>query len=85
MEVHKRVQKLKATVSLAENFPLSLQDQLMPILDLMVRCFMLMLSMLLTPPPPPCCPQALNTPHFAKVKDFISMQMPAGFPVKLGE
>ena len=35
-EVNRRVQKLKATVSLAETFPLSLQDQIMPIIDLMV-------------------------------------------------
>lgn len=29
-------------------------------------------------------PQALNTPHFAKIKDFINMQMPSGFPIKFG-
>ena len=36
VEVAMRVQKLKATVWLAENFPLSLQEQIMPIIDLMV-------------------------------------------------
>ncbi|XP_064391517.1 ankyrin repeat domain-containing protein 13B-like isoform X2 [Halichondria panicea] len=25
---------------------------------------------------------AMNTPHFAKVKDFINLQMPSGFPVR---
>lgn len=28
--------------------------------------------------------QAMNTPHFAKVKDFINLQMPSGFPVRFG-
>ena len=35
-EVSTRTQKLKATVCLAEDFPLSLQEQIMPIIDLMV-------------------------------------------------
>lgn len=39
MEVAPRVQKLKATVWLAEDFPLSLQEQIMPIIDLMVRTY----------------------------------------------
>ncbi len=29
--------------------------------------------------------QSLNTPHFAKVKDFINLQMPSGFPIKFGK
>ena len=28
--------------------------------------------------------QAMNTPHFAKMKDFINLQMPSGFPIKFG-
>ena len=36
VEVASRVQRLKATVWLAEDFPLSLQEQIMPIIDLMV-------------------------------------------------
>ena len=36
VEVAPRIQKLKATVWLAEDFPLSLQEQIMPIIDLMV-------------------------------------------------
>lgn len=78
-EVHTKVQRLKATVSLAETFPLSLQDQIMPIIDLMVSWVVFHVT---TNPSP--SPQALNTPHFAKVKDFINMQMPSGFPAKLG-
>ena len=35
-EVTTKTQKLKATVCLAENFPLDLQEQIMPIIDLMV-------------------------------------------------
>ena len=34
--VHTKVQKLKGNVCLAEDFPMSLQDHLMPIIDLMV-------------------------------------------------
>lgn len=40
-----------------------LQEQIMPILDLMAT---------------------LSSPHFAKLKDFIHMQLPSGFPVKIG-
>ncbi len=36
-EVTTKTQKLKATICLAENFPLDLQDQVMPIIDLMVH------------------------------------------------
>ena len=85
---------------LAESYPLSLQDQIMPIIDLMVRvcvcvcaracvtmqsttpalsfsvCLSVSLSLFL---------QSLNNAHFAKLKDFIALQMPAGFPVKFGE
>ena len=39
VEVASRVQRLKATVWLAEGFPLSLQEQIMPIIDLMVFKF----------------------------------------------
>jgi len=27
---------------------------------------------------------AISSSHFAKLKDFIQMQLPAGFPVKIG-
>jgi len=48
---------------LSEDYPLSLQEQIMPIVDLM----------------------AISSSHFAKLKDFIQMQLPAGFPVKIGK
>lgn len=28
---------------------------------------------------------AISSSHFAKLKDFIQMQLPAGFPVKIGK
>lgn len=52
----------QANLWLAEKYPLSLQEQIMPIVDLM----------------------AISSSHFAKLKDFIQMQLPAGFPVKIG-
>lgn len=61
-EVSTKVQKFKATLWLCEDYPLQLQEQIMPILDLMA---------------------AISSPHFAKLKDFIQMQLPSGFPVKI--
>lgn len=55
--------KLQATLWLSEQYPLSLQEQIMPIVDLM----------------------AISSSHFAKLRDFIQMQLPAGFPVKIGK
>nr|CAG4645559.1 EOG090X0784 [Lynceus sp. MCZ IZ 141354] len=60
-EQSKRVQKFKATLWLCQDYPLHLQEQIMPIVDLM----------------------AISSSHFAKLKDFIQMQLPAGFPVKI--
>nr|CAG4647090.1 EOG090X0784 [Megafenestra aurita] len=56
-----KVQKFKATLWLCEIFPLSLVDQIMPIVDLM----------------------AISSTHFAKLRDFIQMQLPSGFPTKI--
>ena len=53
----------QATLWLCEEYPLSLQEQVMPIVDLM----------------------SIQSTHFAKLKEFIQMQLPAGFPVKIGE
>jgi ankyrin repeat domain-containing protein 13 len=53
---------LQANLWLAEKYPLTLPEQIMPIVDLM----------------------AISSTHFAKLKDFIQMQLPAGFPVKIG-
>ena len=58
-----KVQKFKATLWLAGEFPLSLPEQVVPIIDLM----------------------AASNAHFRKLKDFITLQLPAGFPVKIGE
>lgn len=60
-EVNTKIQKFKATLWLSEQYPLSLQEQIIPIVDLM----------------------AISSSHFAKLKDFIQMQLPAGFPVKI--
>ncbi|CAH0715822.1 unnamed protein product, partial [Brenthis ino] len=61
-EVSAKVQKFRATLWLCEDYPLELQEQIMPILDLMA---------------------AISSPHFAKLKDFVQMQLPSGFPVKI--
>lgn len=52
----------QAHLWLAEEYPLKLQEQVMPIVDLM----------------------AITSTHFAKLKHFIQMQLPSGFPVKIG-
>ncbi|KAG7188154.1 hypothetical protein KM043_013373 [Ampulex compressa] len=60
-EVNTKIQKFKATLWLSEDYPLSLQEQIIPIVDLM----------------------SISSSHFAKLKDFIQMQLPSGFPVKI--
>ncbi|CAG9856866.1 unnamed protein product [Phyllotreta striolata] len=60
-EMSIKVQKFKANLWLCENYPLSLPEQILPIVDLM----------------------AISSTHFAKLKDFIQMQLPSGFPVKI--
>lgn len=56
-----KTQKFRAQLWLSENYPLSLPEQLVPIIDLM----------------------AATNAHFRKLKDFITLQLPAGFPVKI--
>ncbi|XP_065201096.1 ankyrin repeat domain-containing protein 13D [Planococcus citri] len=56
-----KIRKFKANLWLCKDYPLSLQEQIMPIVDLM----------------------ATSSSNFAKLKDFIEMQLPAGFPVKI--
>ena len=61
-EIATKIQKFKATLWLCDDFPLSLPEQIMPIVDLM----------------------ATSSSHFSKLKDFIQMQLPSGFPIKIG-
>lgn len=61
-ELTSKVQKFKANLWLCENYPLSLPEQVLPIVDLM----------------------AISSSHFAKLRDFITLQIPSGFPVKIG-
>ncbi|KAL4223353.1 Ankyrin repeat domain-containing protein 13D [Mactra antiquata] len=56
-----KTQKFKAMLWLCESYPLSLQEQVVPIIDLM----------------------ATSNAHFKKLKDFITLQLPAGFPIKI--
>ena len=57
-----KTQKFRGTLWLCEAYPLSLQEQVIPIIDLM----------------------AASNAHFKKLRDFITLQIPAGFPVKIG-
>ena len=47
---------------MADEFPLSLGDQVLPVIELL----------------------AANISHFAKLRDFIHLHLPGGFPVKIG-
>uniref|UniRef100_A0A8D2LVF4 Ankyrin repeat domain 13A n=1 Tax=Varanus komodoensis TaxID=61221 RepID=A0A8D2LVF4_VARKO len=60
-EVTTRTQKFKANLWMSEGFPLSLVEQVSPIIDLMAR----------------------TSAHFARLKDFITLDFPPGFPVKI--
>ncbi|XP_063000195.1 ankyrin repeat domain-containing protein 13A isoform X2 [Elgaria multicarinata webbii] len=60
-EVTIRTQKFKANLWMSEEFPLSLVEQVTPIVDLMAR----------------------TSAHFARLKDFITLDFPPGFPVKI--
>eukprot|EP00043_Microstomoeca_roanoka_P029420 m.21827 g.21827 ORF g.21827 m.21827 type:complete len:692 (-) comp9187_c0_seq3:1651-3726(-) len=54
-------QRFKPTLWLCDDFPLSLQDQVLPIFELL----------------------APTNNHIAKLRDFISLRLPAGFPVQI--
>ncbi|XP_038619460.1 ankyrin repeat domain-containing protein 13A [Tachyglossus aculeatus] len=56
-----RTQKFKAMLWMCEEFPLSLVEQVTPIIDLMAR----------------------TSAHFARLRDFITLEFPPGFPVKI--
>lgn len=62
MKMSTKVQRFKANLWLSEDFPIKLQEQVLPILDLM---------------------STMASPHVSKLKDFITMQLPSGFPVKI--
>jgi GPCR-chaperone len=62
IEQSTKTQRFKAQMCLCEDYPLSLPEQVVPIIDLM----------------------AASNAHFRKLKDFITLQLPSGFPVKIG-
>ncbi|XP_035236335.1 ankyrin repeat domain-containing protein 13A isoform X2 [Anguilla anguilla] len=61
IELTIRTQKFKATLWMSEEHPLSLVEQVTPIIDLMAR----------------------TSTHFARLRDFVTLQFPPGFPVKI--
>lgn len=60
-EITVRTQKFKATLWMSEEFPLSLMEQVTPIIDLVAR----------------------TSAHFARLRDFITLEFPPGFPIKI--
>ena len=60
-EINEKVQKFKGTVWLADEFPLSVEEHVLPVIELI----------------------SMNMPHFSKLKEFLAMKIPPGFPVKL--
>ncbi|KAL6114229.1 ankrd13a [Pungitius sinensis] len=61
IELSIRTQKFKGTLWMSEDHPLSLVEQVTPIIDLMAR----------------------TSSHFARLRDFVTLKFPPGFPVKL--
>uniref|UniRef100_A0A1A9UR25 ANK_REP_REGION domain-containing protein n=1 Tax=Glossina austeni TaxID=7395 RepID=A0A1A9UR25_GLOAU len=61
-KLNTKIQRFKANLWLCEDYPIRLQEQVLPILDLM---------------------STMASPHVSKLKDFITMQLPSGFPVKV--
>uniref|UniRef100_A0A8C7XD36 Ankyrin repeat domain 13A n=1 Tax=Oryzias sinensis TaxID=183150 RepID=A0A8C7XD36_9TELE len=63
IELSIRTQKFKGTLWMSEEHPLSLVEQVTPIIDLMAR----------------------TSSHFARLRDFVTLKFPPGFPVKIGK
>lgn len=61
VELAIRTQKFKGTLWMSEEHPLSLVEQVTPIIDLMAR----------------------TSSHFARLRDFVTLKFPPGFPVKI--
>ncbi|KAM4575787.1 ankyrin repeat domain-containing protein 13A isoform 1-T1 [Odontesthes bonariensis] len=61
IELSIRTQKFKGTLWMSEDHPLSLVEQVTPIIDLMAR----------------------TSSHFARLRDFVALKFPPGFPVKI--
>ncbi|XP_066545397.1 ankyrin repeat domain-containing protein 13A [Amia ocellicauda] len=61
IELTIRTQKFKATLWMSEEHPLSLVNEVTPIIDLMAR----------------------TSTHFARLKDFVTLKFPPGFPIKI--
>ncbi|XP_076855233.1 ankyrin repeat domain-containing protein 13A [Brachyhypopomus gauderio] len=61
LELTIRTQRFKGTLWMSEEHPLSLVEQVTPIIDLMAR----------------------TSTHFARLRDFITLRFPPGFPVKI--
>ncbi|KAM8759810.1 ankyrin repeat domain-containing protein 13A [Acanthopagrus schlegelii] len=61
IELSVRTQKFKGTLWMSEDHPLSLVEQVTPIIDLMAR----------------------TSSHFARLRDFVTLKFPPGFPVKI--
>ncbi|KAF7661989.1 hypothetical protein LDENG_00248680 [Lucifuga dentata] len=61
IELSTRTQKFKGTLWMSEEHPLSLVEQVTPIIDLMAR----------------------TSSHFARLRDFVTLKFPPGFPVKI--
>jgi hypothetical protein len=56
-----RQNAFNASLCLAENYPLKLEDQIFPVIDLM----------------------AIRNANFSRLKSFVQLQLPAGFPVRI--
>ncbi|XP_061624236.1 ankyrin repeat domain-containing protein 13A [Phyllopteryx taeniolatus] len=61
IELSVRTQRFKGTLWMSEDHPLSLVEQVTPIIDLMAR----------------------TSSHFARLRDFVTLKFPPGFPIKI--